>query len=246
MTRYFVHIAYDGAAYCGWQSQPEVNTVQDTIEEAMSRVLRSDISIIGCGRTDTGVHAAEYVFHFETDRILEDFIYRMNRILPEDIVFKKYYEVKDDVHARFNAVERSYFYQISLQKDPFQRDYAWRITRPLNAAKMQEALNHLMGKQDFSSFAKLNTDVKHHFCTVYKAEMEVTDNMLVVHISANRFLRNMIRAIVGTLLDVGLGKLEPEDFKKIIDLKDRSKAGTSAPANGLFLSEVIYPDNILK
>jgi tRNA pseudouridine38-40 synthase len=244
MTRYFVHIAYDGAKYCGWQSQPGVDTVQDTIEEAMSRVLRRDISILGCGRTDTGVHASEYVFHFETDAVLEDFIFRMNRILPDDIVFKKYYPVKSDIHARFNAVERSYYYQITKRKDPFQRNYAWRITKHLNTEKMGEALKYLLGKQDFSSFAKVNTDVNHHFCTVYRAEIEERNGLIVIHISANRFLRNMIRAIVGTLLDVGLGKMEPIEFKKIIELKDRSKAGTSAPANGLFLSEIIYPDNI--
>lgn len=244
MKRYFVHIAYEGTNYSGWQFQPNAMTVQQVIEDCMSKVLRTPIRVLGCGRTDAGVHAAEFVFHFEVEELVPEFIFRMNRILPNDIAFKRFYPVTSDAHARFSAYQRSYYYQITTEKSPFNRHYAWRITKSLNVDKMNQALKHLIGTKDFSSFAKLNTDVNHHFCDLFTAGIEEKPGLIVVHISANRFLRNMIRAIVGTLVDVGLEKMNPKEFQTILDSKDRSKASTSAPANGLFLSDIKYPDSI--
>lgn len=245
-VRYFIEIAYNGKNYFGWQRQPEQISIQQVLEETISTLLRKEIKLTGAGRTDTGVHAKQLFAHFDSDKIenFDEFIFRMNSFLPMDISVKNIFEVKEDSHARFDAVEREYEYVISLEKDPFSQDFAFQINNTPNVALMNQAAETLLAHRDFQCFSRSKTDVKTYNCTIVKAFWEATDNRLIFTIAADRFLRNMVRAIVGTLLDVGYGKTTLEDFKAILKSKSREEAGASAPAHGLYLTKVVYPDNI--
>lgn len=245
--RYFLELAYCGKAYNGWQAQPGAPSVQQTLQDALSVILRKPVGVVGAGRTDTGVHASFYTAHFDTDAVIADrqqFCYHLNAILPDDIAVSGLKRVRDDAHARFDAVEREYKYYVSTVKDPFSTGTAFRLTLPLDIAAMNGAAALLLEQSDFTSFCKLHSDNKTNICHVRKAYWEVDGKKLVFTISADRFLRNMVRAIVGTLLDVGRGKLDITAFAEITAGRNRSLAGTSAPAHGLFLTRVIYPADI--
>ncbi|WP_417800527.1 tRNA pseudouridine(38-40) synthase TruA [Tenacibaculum sp.] len=240
--RYFIELAYNGKNYHGWQIQPHAISVQEKINKAISTILREEINIVGAGRTDAGVHAAQMFAHFDVAVPLNDnFTYKLNAILPDDIVIFKTHLVPNDAHARFDAFSRSYEYKIWLGRNPFLLDTSWQLHRQqLNIELMNKAAAILYDYEDFECFSKVKTDVLTFNCTVTNAEWIKNGSELTFHISANRFLRNMVRAIVGTLIDVGLEKITVEDFKKIIESKNRSKAGVSVPAKGLFLTKVIY------
>ncbi|MEG1934584.1 MAG: tRNA pseudouridine(38-40) synthase TruA [Rikenellaceae bacterium] len=244
MARYFLELSYDGSEYNGWQSQPNGITIQETIEKSISKVLHNDIKIVGCGRTDTGVHASYYVAHFETDKQVKvehpDFLYHLNCTLPRDIAIQNIKKVESDMHARFSATEREYKYYISTVKSAFRNKHAYQYFTPLDIEQMNEAAKLLIGINDFTSFAKLHSSNSTDICHVMKAQWHKDGNTLVFTISANRFLRNMVRSITGTLIDVGRGKLSIQDFKHILELRDNRKASSSAPANGLFLTKITY------
>lgn len=244
--RYFIEITYNGKNYFGWQRQPEQISVQQILEETLSTLLRSEIKIIGAGRTDTGVHAKQLFAHFDFDELGDknEFLFRINSFLPKDISIKNIFQVKDDAHARFDAVEREYEYIISFEKDPFLQDFAYQINYKPNIDLMNEAAKTLLSHKDFQCFSRSKTDVKTYNCTIVKAFWEAKNNRLIFTIAADRFLRNMVRAIVGTLLDVGFGKVSLEEFQKILESKSREEAGASAPAHGLYLTKVIYPKEI--
>ena len=242
--RYFIECSYKGTNYSGWQIQENANTVQAEIEKALSMILKNAISIMGSSRTDTGVHAMHQVAHFEVENELldrENVVYRLNKILPHDISIKKIYAVKDDYHARFEATSRKYEYRISSLKNPFQRGMYYEFNQILDVTLMNRACEKLFQHTDFECFSKIKTDVNTFDCTIMEARWERSEGeILVFYIKANRFLRGMVRAIVGTLLEVGLGRLTVEDFEQIILSKDRKKAGRAVPAEGLFLMEVNY------
>ncbi|NOX85446.1 MAG: tRNA pseudouridine(38-40) synthase TruA [Chlorobi bacterium] len=243
MQRYFIRMAYHGGNYHGWQVQKNAHTVQAEMEEKLAVMLGGHVSVTGCGRTDTGVHAREFYAHFDMEKPLKDareLAFRLNVFLPDDIVVFDIFPVAPDMHARFSAVSRTYRYYISRQKDPFYRDLQYEYTGRLNIEAMKEASRFILGKQDFTSFSKLHTQTTTNICTVTEALWTEDDNRLIFTISADRFLRNMVRAVVGTLFEVGKGKIQPEDVKNIIDAKDRSHAGFSVPARGLFLEKVEY------
>lgn len=216
--------------------------MQEELEKALSTILREEIKTTGAGRTDTGVHAKKIFAHFDTEKILDqELVRRLNSFLPADISIKRIFPVKDDFHARFDATYRTYEYYISLEKNPFTEESAWQHWRKsLDVEKMNEACKILFEYDDFTSFAKLHTDNKTNLCKIYKAEWEQNGSELKFTVSANRFLRNMVRAIVGTMVEVGSGKLKPEDVRKVIEDKHRNSAGTSAPAHGLYLVDVGY------
>ncbi|MBW8359394.1 MAG: tRNA pseudouridine(38-40) synthase TruA [Weeksellaceae bacterium] len=241
--RYFIEFSYQGKNYFGYQIQPNEISVQEELEKALSTLLRERIKTTGAGRTDTGVHAKQMFAHFDTEVTLpEDLTYRLNSFLPPDISVKRIFGVKDDFHARFDATFRTYEYDIALNKDPFSQDSAWQLwRRKLNVEKMNEACKILFEYEDFTSFAKLHTDNKTNNCKIYKAQWELKDSELKFTISADRFLRNMVRAIVGTMVEIGAGKTALDDFRNIIEAKNRNLAGTSAPPQGLFLVKVGYP-----
>lgn len=245
MSRFFIQLKYKGTNYHGWQVQPNANSVQAEINQALSTLLQKDIIVTGVGRTDTGVHATEFYAHFEVDELLdlEHFCYKLNCILPKDISIVQLFKVQDDNHARFSAIERTYEYWITPTKNPFLVDGAYFFSQELNITKMNEAAQLLIQKADFSCFSKSNTDTFTNDCTITKAIWEEKNDLLVFTISADRFLRNMVRAIVGTLLEVGLGKIEPQEIKNIIASKNRNEAGTSVPAHGLYLTKINYPNN---
>ncbi|HSV87161.1 MAG TPA: tRNA pseudouridine(38-40) synthase TruA [Bacteroidales bacterium] len=244
-NRYFIWLSFDGTNYQGWQKQPGSPTVQQKLDNALSLLLREAIETTGAGRTDSGVHARSFVAHFDA-RIApaeintNQLIHKLNRFLPYDVSIIKIEPVKPGVHARFSAISRTYHYFICRYKDPFQRGRAWMFDRALNVDAMQQASNLLLNYTDFECFSKTNSQVKTFLCRVTSAHWELDGHMLKFEISADRFLRNMVRAIVGTLVGVGLGKLTPNDFAAIIESRDRRKAGVSAPACGLFLSEICY------
>ncbi len=244
--RYFLEIAYKGKNYFGWQRQPEQISVQQVLEESLSTLLRKEIKVTGAGRTDTGVHAKQLYAHFDFDEIqnIDGFIFRLNSFLPKDISVKNILKVKEDAHARFDASQREYEYIISFQKDPFSQDFALQINNIPNIDLMNEAAGLLMHHRDFQCFSRSKTDVRTYNCTIVKANWEAKNNTLIFTIAADRFLRNMVRAIVGTLLDVGYGKTSLGEFKDILKSKCREEAGASAPAKGLYLTKVIYPDEI--
>lgn len=245
MARYFAELSYYGTNFNGWQTQPNAPSVQSETERAISVLLRTPTSIVGAGRTDTGVHAKYYIAHFDYCGIKEvtskDFVYHLNSVLSRDIVVHSITQVADDAHVRFDAVSREYKYFVSTLKDPFNRKTAAQIYGSFDVQRMNEAAALLTEYDDFTSFAKLHTDVKTNLCRVTFAEWQKEGDTLIFTIRANRFLRNMVRSIVGTLLDVGRGKINIEDFRKIIELKSRCKAGVSAPAEGLYLTDVEYP-----
>jgi tRNA pseudouridine38-40 synthase len=244
MARYFVALSYRGTDFFGWQRQPKEISVQQTIEEAFSKLYSNEpIKVVGCGRTDTGVHAHFYVMHvdLELNSTIDKMIYKLNRILPESIAIKSIEEVYEDKHARFHATSRTYRYFIHRGKNPFKKELSWHVLAPLDIIEMNKATLHLLETQDFTSFSKSNTDTKTNMCTISKAEwIQLEDDSIYFEVTADRFLRNMVRAIVGTMAEVGLGKLSPEDIPSIIQAKDRGAASTSVPAHGLYLWDVVY------
>jgi tRNA pseudouridine38-40 synthase len=244
MQRYFVQVSYLGTAYNGWQFQPNAPSVQETIERCFSKVFgNTAIPIVGCGRTDAGVHAKSYFFHVDLPQVWDEqhVCFKLNRMLPPDISAIQAMKVSAEFHARFHATKRTYRYFLHQQKDPFQLDQSWYFQQDLDMNAMNLAAARLLGTKDFGSFSKLHTTVKTNICTVYHAEWVQTNNQWYFEISANRFLRNMVRAIVGTLIEVGLGNLTLEDIDSIIEAKDRGQAAVSVPAHGLFLWEIEYP-----
>lgn len=247
--RYFLKLAYDGTRFHGWQSQPNANTVQAVIEGALSTLFRREVGIIGAGRTDAGVHARQMYCHFDIDGEIFDpssFLRSVNKLIGPSVAIYDLIPVSPNAHARFDAIERAYKYYITLSKDPFDRNFSHFLYRMPDVDKMNEAGKILCDNDDFTSFAKLHSDSKTNICDVRKAEWTYTPptQKLVFKIVADRFLRNMVRAVVGTLLEVGLGKLTIDGFKKIIDSRDRSAAGVSMPAKGLFLERIEYPQDI--
>lgn len=241
--RYFIELQYDGAAYFGWQRQPDAVTVEGTIEEKLSMLLRVPTEIVGAGRTDTGVNASFYIAHFDSDKEIEchQLCYKLNKVLPADIAIISIYEVEPTLHARFDAKEREYTYFLTPHKSPFRRYSAWHFTADINVDRMNEAAKKLLEYEDFTSFAKLNSNNKTNICHINHAEWVVeSDGTLRFTIRADRFLRNMVRAIVGTLVDVGRGKYSVAEFEDIILSKDLSRCSAGAPACGLFLSDVKY------
>ncbi|MEO1033374.1 MAG: tRNA pseudouridine(38-40) synthase TruA [Bacteroidota bacterium] len=244
--RYFLELSYNGKAYHGWQNQPNAISVQEVLEKALSTILKYQIAIVGAGRTDTGVHASKMVAHFDFENELssKDLVYKLNSFLPKDIAIHSIYGVNSEAHARFDAISRTYHYKVSKSKNVFDYDFAYQIQLPLDVKAMNEACEILFKYKDFQCFSKSNTDVKTYYCDIKEAFWTKNADALVFTITANRFLRNMVRAIVGTMVNIGLGKLKPKDLHEIIASKDRSRAGFSAPAHGLYLVEIIYPDDI--
>lgn len=245
--RYFVYLCYDGTNYHGWQIQPKDNSVQETLMKALSTFLRKEIEVVGAGRTDTGVHARLMVAHFDYDGLLDTALVtdKLNRLLPADISVYRVCQVKPEAHARFDATSRTYRYYITTAKNALNRHYTWRIFQPLDINIMNKAARVLFEYTDFTSFSKLHTDVKTNNCRMMKAEWkQIGDTEYVFTIQADRFLRNMVRAIVGTLVDVGRGKIGLEEFRKVIEEKNRCSAGNSVPANALFLEDITYPDEL--
>ena len=244
--RYFIELSYNGNAYHGWQNQPKEISVQEVIEKALSLLLKETVSIMGAGRTDTGVHAQQMFAHFDTeiDFIEQDLVFKLNSFLPKDIAVHDIFKVKVDAHARFNALSRTYLYRITLQKNVFNFDNAYYVKQDLDVEKMKEASKILFQYKDFQCFSKVNTDVKTYHCDIMKAEWFFENNELHFVIKADRFLRNMVRAIVGTMVQIGLGKLQVEDLHTIIKSKNRSEAGFSVPAHALYLTKIEYPNDI--
>lgn len=244
--RYFIELSYNGKAYHGWQNQPNVISVQEIVEDALSKLLQTKIDVVGAGRTDTGVHAEQLFAHFDFDESIdsEKLIFKLNSFLPKDISVQHIFVVKADAHARFDALSRTYNYKISLKKDVFNSDGSYYLKHQLDIDKMNEAAKVLFDYRNFKCFSRSNTDVKTYHCTIMMAEWRSQNNQLIFTIKADRFLRNMVRAIVGTILDVGLGKTTIEEFHGIIKSEDRTKAGASVPAHGLYLSIIEYPKSI--
>ena len=245
--RYFVRFSYLGKAYHGWQKQPNAQTVQQCMEECFSTLLRIPVELVAAGRTDTGVHASEMFAHFDHAGLnaTDELVHRLNSFLPDDIAICEIFEVREDAHARFSAIERTYTYHITQVKDPFHLDTAYYTRQSYDVDQMNEAAKMLLGKKDFECFSKSNTDVKTFICDLRSAYWEYQDNQMIFTISADRFLRNMVRAIVGTLLEVGSGKISLKDVNTIIKSKDRALAGVSVPAKGLSLVRVQYPKDIV-
>ncbi len=244
MQRYFVKLCYKGTRYHGWQYQPNALSVQEVVEKAFSVILQEKIEVTGAGRTDTGVHASFYVLHFDSHHtdIEERLVSGMNGILPYDIAINSIYKVPDEAHARFSALSRTYKYYIHQNKNPFLADTSFHFRRKLNIDRMNEASNVLYQITDFTSFSKLHSDVKTNFCKIFYAQWEQEKEQIIFTVKADRFLRNMVRALVGTLIEVGLGKISTEKFVEIINEKNRSAAGASVPPTGLFLTDIEYPD----
>ena len=242
--RYFIECAYKGTNYSGWQIQINALTVQEVIEKALSTLLKHKIDVTGSSRTDTGVHAMQQFAHFEMEEEIidcENLVYRINKLLPFDISVQKIFKVADNYHSRFEAISRKYEYRISRKKNPFQKGLSYEFNGNLDIERMNEASRILFKHIDYQCFSKIKTEVLTFNCTILEAEWkEEKNDLLVFHIKANRFLRGMVRAIVGTLLEVGTGKISVSDFERIILSKDRKKAGWSVPAEGLFLMEVNY------
>ena len=241
--RYFVTLSYDGTRYHGWQIQPNGDSIQERLQGALSTLLRAEISVTGAGRTDAGVHARMMVAHFDYEDALDgqQLCYKLNRLLPYDISVQKVEQVADDLHARFSATSRTYHYYIHTVKDPFSRAYSCELHYPLDFKKMNEAAAMLLNYEDFGAFCKSGADVKTTLCQVTAAEWHQTSpSTWYFEITANRFLRNMVRAVVGTLVDVGRGRLSLEEFQKVIEGKRRTEAGESMPGNALFLEDIKY------
>ena len=243
MERYFIRLAYDGTNYHGWQIQDNAHTIQAEINEKLSKILGQQLNVVGCGRTDAGVHARVFYAHFDIEKLpldpktLSD---KLDRFLPPDIVILDVFEVKPDFHARFDAKSRTYRYYISRRKDPFHIDSSYFYRGQLNIDQMKESCASLFEYTDFTSFSKLHTQTATNLCAIEEAEWTVDDDKLVFTITADRFLRNMVRAIVGTMMEIGKGKISALDMKRIIEMKDRAEAGYSVPAAGLFLENVTY------
>lgn len=246
-VRYFMHLAYNGAPFHGWQRQPNAGSVQETIEKALSMVLRQEVAVTGAGRTDTGVNARCMYAHFDVDSPIADarrLVASVNSIVGRDIAVYSIIPVAADAHARFDATSRTYKYFINKRKSPFDYHFAWTPPFALDVEAMNEAAGRLFRYSDFTSFSKLHTDAKTNICRIDHARWEDTGEQLVFTITADRFLRNMVRAVVGTLVEVGRGKITADDFCAIIEKKDRCEAGTSVPGNALFLWDITYPYNL--
>lgn len=243
--RYFIYLSYDGARYHGWQIQPNGISVQEVLNKALSTLLREPIEVTGAGRTDAEVNASLMVAHFDTvQKADEQLVYRLNKFLPQDIAISHIRKVTPDAHARFSATSRTYHYYIITAKTPFE-PYAYRFPQPLDFDMMNEAAQTLFDYTDFTSFSKLHTDVKTNNCRImYARWTQISPIKWRFTITADRFLRNMVRAVVGTLLDVGRGTITIEQFREIIEKKDRCSAGTSVPGNALFLANITYPEEI--
>lgn len=246
LLRFFIELSYNGKAYHGWQNQPNAISVQEVLEKGLSTILKANISIVGAGRTDAGVHASQMFAHFDFEGSIEktDLAYKLNSYLPKDISIRNIFEVKPEAHARFDAFSRTYHYKISTSKNVFNYDYAYQVQLPLDVDAMNEACSILYEYKDFQCFSKSNTDVKTYNCDIKEAFWTLNSDELVFTITANRFLRNMVRAVVGTMVNIGVGKLKPNDLHSIIASKDRGKAGFSVPAHGLYLVEIVYPESI--
>ncbi len=242
--RYFFEISYKGTNYHGWQIQKNAITVQEVIQEKLKQLMGYVIEIVGSGRTDTGVHAIQQFFHADFQGIINtsQFKYSMNAILPNDIIIKAIRKVSVDAHARFDALSRRYKYVVILQKDPFQLDEVFIYHHSVDIDKLNEVTNILIGRHDFKSFSKVKTQVSNFKCNIYSAYWQKEGASFVFYIQANRFLRGMVRAIVGTLLMVNEGKINAEKFNDILHSRTRQNAGRSVPAEGLYLSEIKYPD----
>lgn len=240
--RYFIQLAYNGTHYHGWQYQPNASSVQETLNKAFSVVLNTEIHLTGAGRTDTGVHAKEMYAHFDLDMPFDipNLVHKLNSFLPKDIVIYAVFPVSDEAHTRFDATKRTYEYHINTFKNPFSQEQSWYFHQPLDVKLMNEAAQLLLNHTDFQCFSKVNTDVNTFDCTVFEAYWKQEKDSLIFTISANRFLRNMVRAIVGTLVNIGLHKITLADFEAIIESKNRDKAGFSVPAHGLYLTKIEY------
>ncbi len=247
IERYFLELAYNGSKFHGWQIQNNAVTVQEVVNRALSTILRREINVVGAGRTDTGVHASYFVAHFDLDFSIIDrdlIVSKLNKLLPKDVVVFQLRKVKSDAHARFNAISRTYQYKIHSFKNPFLQDFSWYFRRDLNIEKMNEAANILFEYTDFSCFSKSGTQVATNDCKIMLAKWQASEQQLIFTIKADRFLRNMVRAIVGTLIDIGLEKNGIKEFRQIIESKNRSKAGVSVPACGLFLTNIEYDKSL--
>lgn len=244
--RYFIELSYHGGNYHGWQIQPQAITVQETLEKALSLLLKKSIQVVGCGRTDAGVHASQFFLHFDSEEVIDksSLKYRLNSFLPVDIAIFRIREVQKEAHARFDALYRKYKYVIDKQKNPFHQGMSMTITSDLDVDAMNMAAEKMLTYTDFKCFSRSKTDVKNYDCDVSEALWTMHEQELIFEIKANRFLRNMVRAVVGTLLEVGRGKMSVEDFEQVIESRDRTKAGASAKAGGLFLTEICYPEAI--
>jgi tRNA pseudouridine38-40 synthase len=247
-TRYFIFISYKGTSYHGWQIQPNSVTVQKVLDEALSIILNEKISTTGAGRTDSGVHATIFCAHFDSLSSdlaeMKNLIFRLNQFLPADISVRSIKKVLPDANARYSAISRTYKYYISRVKDPFLNNSSWYIHGNIDLIRMNEASRLLLHHSDFTSFSRLHSGAKSNICKIYQANWVESDNLLVFSIRADRFLRNMVRAIVGTMVEIGFGKMDLKKFEEIILAKDRGKAGKSAPAKGLFLADIEYPEEI--
>jgi tRNA pseudouridine38-40 synthase len=250
MPRYFIRLSFDGRNYAGWQIQSHADTVQARVNDALSKILHDNINVVGCGRTDTGVHSRIFYAHFDlkddhAPGVTSSIVKSLNGYLPHDIAVRDVFPVKHDLHARFSAVSRTYEYHVSRAKDPFRKDYSWYVFGDLDLTLMNEAADLIRKTEDFSSFTKSNSDVKTFRCRISRSEWKPCGNLLVYTITADRFLRNMVRAIVGTLIDVGRRKTSLDELLSIIESRNRSNAGYSVPARGLFLTGVSYPEGAL-
>ena len=247
--RYFISLAYNGTPFHGWQRQPNATSVQETLENALSTLLRQPITIMGAGRTDTGVHAKQMVAHFDVDldpKTEANLVHMLNRYLDENIVIYSIRAVKEGIHARFDAIQRTYEYHITFQKNPFKQNTHLILHTSLDIDLMNEAANLLLEHNNFEAFSKTHTDVKTFLCDISYAHWVAREDGAIFTITANRFLRNMVRAIVGTLLDVGTKKITVEKVNRIIASKDRGQAGFSVPACGLYLTQISYPEKVYK
>jgi tRNA pseudouridine38-40 synthase len=244
--RYLFSISYLGTKYHGWQTQANAEGVQEVVEGAMGKILRKPIAIVGSGRTDTGVHCRRQYFHVDLSPTLDEkaFAQNMNALLPKDIAINSIQKIHPEASARYHALQRSYQYIITRKKDPLLLGFAWHFFKPLDVPTMNKAATLLIGLHDFECFSKVKTDVNHFLCTIKKAKWVVKGDLLLFDISANRFLRGMVRAIVGTLIEVGTGKISVEEFEIILKSKDRKQAGMNVPADGLYLMDVVYPSKI--
>ncbi len=244
--RYFLQISYNGSAYHGWQIQDNAISIQQVLNEKLSVQLGAEIYCVGCGRTDTGVHALKYFLHFDFDSSLnENFIHKINSFLPSDIAVQKVFEADGDANARWSAIERTYKYFVSIGKDPLSLGYAGRLHKQPDIIAMQEAADILLRYTDFEALSKFSPDEQHHLSSITHAQWEQDDYKMTFTITANRFLRGMVRILTGTMFEVGKGKITPAEFEEIIKNKDRSKAFGAAPAEGLYLWDVKYPDGLL-
>lgn len=250
MNRFFIYLSFNGKNYHGWQYQPNAISVQQVIEQSLSLLLKQSISVTGAGRTDTGVHARFFTAHFDSATNIEiitsqHFTYQLNCILPPDVAIEKIIAVHPEAHARFNAISRTYQYYISTAKDPFlNHDFAWFVPKTIDIMLMNEACKLLFNFTDFTSFAKLHSDNFTNDCKIFEAKWEQQQKQIIFTIEANRFLRNMVRSIVGTMLQVGLHQITTAQFREIIISKNRNNAGYSVPAKGLYLTNIKYPEDL--